>query len=304
MKKYFYALGFIFIFSIQLSAQQIPNSGFENWTNSKPDKWATSNQSIPLLGTFNAVTKETADPQQGTASVKLSVLSIYIPFNGTYRLPGLLTLGKLNIDVAAQTASVTGGIPFTATPEKLTGYYKYYPVNNDQCVLGWGLTRWANGTRDTIGYGLIDTNVILNTWTYFEIPLRYHKPLSPDTMNILFLNSNPLDGLDHTGTNMWIDNLAFVYGYVGIEGVSFPEQMRIYAQPNASQLVLSSTFAKAENLDISLINMGGTEARRWKRTMAQSTEYLDISNLKPGTYVIRITSGSRMIDTRKITILR
>jgi hypothetical protein len=123
-------------------------------------------------------------------------------------------------------------------------------------------------------------------------------------MNILFLNSNPLDGLDHTGTNMWIDNLAFVYGYVGIEGVSFPEQMRIYAQPNASRLVLSSTFAKAENLDISLINMGGTEARRWKRTMAQSTEYLDISNLKPGTYVIRITSGSRMIDTRKITILR
>ena len=304
MKKYFYALGFIFIFTIQLKAQEIPNHSFENWTNNKPDNWATSNQTIPLLGTFNTVSKENADPQQGSASVKLSVLSINIPFSGTYRLPGLLTLGKLNIDVAAQTASVTGGIPFNVTPEKLTGYYKYYPANNDQCALGWGLTRWANGTRDTIGYGLIDTNVILNTWTYFEIPLRYHKPLTPDTMNILFLNSNPLDGRDHTGTNMWIDNLSFVYGNVGIEGVSFSEQMCIYAQPNASQLILSSAFTKPENLDISLINMGGTETRRWKRTMAQSTEYLDISNLKPGTYVIRITSGSRLIDTRKISILR
>ena len=304
MKKYFYALGFIFAFTIHSPAQQIPNAGFENWTNNKPDNWATSNQSIPLIGTFNAVTKENADPQQGNASVKLSVLSINIPFSGTYRLPGLLTLGKLNIDVAAQTASVTGGIPFAATPERLTGYYKYYPANNDQCALGWGLTRWANSTRDTIGYGLIDTNVILNTWTYFEIPLRYHKPLVPDTMNILFLNSNPLDGLDHTGTHMWIDNLSFVYGNVGIEGVSFPEQMRIYAQPNASQLVLSSTFTNPENLDICLYNMGGTEVRQWKRSMTQSTEYLDISSLKPGTYVIRITSGRHLIDSRKISILK
>jgi len=123
MKKYFYALGFIFFITFSLSAQQIPNPGFEDWSNNKPDSWATSNQSIPLLGNFNTVTKENNDPQQGTASVKLTVLKINIPFSGTYTLPGLLTLGKINIDVPSKTATVTGGIPFTVTPEKLTGSY-------------------------------------------------------------------------------------------------------------------------------------------------------------------------------------
>jgi len=295
----------LLLFNLQLTAQQFPNSSFEEWTNGEPNQWQTSNQSIPLLGNFIAVSKDISDPNQGPTCVKLSTISISVPFAGTYSLPGLLTLGKIKTDLQKQTAQVTGGIPFTATPLKLTGYYKYEPVNYDQCALGWGLTRWNLQTksRDTIGYGLISTNAFLNSWTYFEIPLRSLKPFTPDTMNILFLNSNPLDKRIHTGTNMWIDNLSFVYGNVGIEGVTFSEQISIYAQPYTSQLILSSAFPNPENLDICLYNMAGAEARRWKRTMAKSTGYMDISNLKPGTYVIRITSGNRQVDTRKITIL-
>lgn len=294
-----------FLLCQQLVAQQFPNSSFEEWNNGEPSQWQTSNQSIPLLGNFIAVSKDISDPQQGSACVKLSTIAVNIPFAGIYTLPGLLTLGKITTDLQNQTAQVTGGIPFTATPEKLTGYYKYQPANYDQCALGWGLTRWNSLTRsrDTIGYGLIDTNVLLNTWTYFEIPLRYHKPLTPDTMNILFLNSNPLDRRNHTGTNMWIDNLAFVYGNVGIEGISFPKQLNIYAQPANHRLVLSSTFTENKQLFINLYNMAGTISGQWERTVQQSTEYLDIGNLKPGTYILSIRSGKQVVDTRKITII-
>ena len=303
MKRILLVIGLIYISIFQLFAQQIPNGSFETWTNGEPNSWKTSNQSIFLVGNVITVSKDLTNPQSGAASAKLTTVKISNPLFGTYNVPAALTLGKLNIDLAAQTASVTGGTPFTGMPLKLTGYYKYQPVNNDRCAVVLGLFKWNNGIRHTIGYGAQDTSATFNSWTYFEIPLKYRLTETPDTMNILFLNSNPVDGLDHTGTNMWVDNLSFVYGTLGIEVIPSSKEINIYAEPNARELILSATFAKAENLDISLFNMGGIESRHWKRTMQQSTERLDLGNLTPGTYVIRISTGTRLVDTRKITII-
>lgn len=304
MKSILLFIVFTLIISIQNFAQQIPNNSFESWIGNKPDSWNTSNQNILGLVDFTMVTKDITGPQQGSASAKLTVVTKSIPFAGTYTLPGVLTLGILSYDLLAQTASVSGGAPFTGLPEKLTGYFKYQPVNNDACALGWGLTRWKNGVRDTIGIGAIAFNNTFNNWTYFEIPLKYRIWEAPDTMNVLFLNSNPLDGANHTGTTMWIDNLSFVYGTFGIEGITFGKELAVYAESDSRQLVLTSSFANPEKLDISLYSMAGMEVRHWKRTMQASTERLGINNLSPGTYVIRISSGKRMVDTRKITILR
>ena len=292
----------ILLFSGRLYAQQIPNSSFETWSSGEPDSWNTTNMNLLGLD-FTPVTKDMANAQQGSASAKLTVVTKNIPFIGPITMQGALTLGTLNIDPFLQTAELTGGYPFTGMPQKLTGYFKYEPVNNDTCAMGWGLFKRNNGIQDTIGYGAIDTMGTFTVWTYFEIPLEYLIWEAPDTMNILFVNSNPLDGIDHTGSKMWIDNLSFVYGTVAIEGVTFAKNLNIYAEPFARQLILSSTFEKQENLEISLINMAGIETNHWKRTMLQSTERLDVNNLSPGTYVIRIVSGNRLVDSRKITIL-
>jgi hypothetical protein len=302
MKKIFLSFGIILVFCANILAQDIPKGSFETWTGGEPDSWNTSN--INILGLdFTTTSKDLSSPQQGTASAKLTVVTKNIPFVGSITVQGALTLGILNIDPIAQTASLTGGYPFTGMPQKLTGYFKYQPVNNDTCYFGWGLTKWNNGVQDTIGYTAIDTFGTFNSWTYFELPLEYLIWEAPDTMNILFVNSNPADGLVHTGTKLWIDNLAFVYGTVGIEGVTFAKGLSLYAERNSKQLVLSSTFEKPENLDISLFSMAGIETKRWKRTMQFSTERLDVNSLVPGTYLIRISSGNRLIDSRKITIL-
>ncbi|MEI6061193.1 MAG: PCMD domain-containing protein [Bacteroidota bacterium] len=302
MKRIFYFSILTLLFAGQLLAQDLPNGSFENWAGGEPNSWNTTNTSILGLA-FTTVTKDLTSPQSGTASAKLTVITKNIPFVGSVTIQGALTLGTLNIDPIGQTATLTGGYPFTGMPQKLTGYFKYQPVNNDTCAFGWGLFKWNNGVQDTIGYTAFDTMGVINTWTYFELPLEYLTWESPDTMNILFLNSNPLDGIDHTGTKMWVDNLSFVYGTVGIEGLTFAKGMNIYAERDAKQLILVSTFEEQESLDISLYNMAGAETNHWKRYMQATTERLDINNLPPGTYVIRITSGNRLIDTRKISIL-
>lgn len=304
MIRIFSSLFIVLLFCFKSLAQQVPNGSFETWTGGEPNSWKTTNQTIPGFGTFTTVSKESTDPRQGSASAKLTVITKTIPVIGTkLTLPGVMTLGKLNIDPIAQTASVSGGYPFAGIPEKLIGYIKYQPVNNDQCAMGWGLTKWNNGMRDTIGYGAFNTTSGIDSWTYFEIPLTYRIREAPDTMNILFLNSNPLDGINHTGTTLWIDDLAFVYGTVAIEGITSARDIQVYADPASGQLMLSSTFGKQENLDISLFTMSGTKIRHWKRSMHQPTERLDVSNLSPGTYLLRITSGKQQLDTRKITIL-
>lgn len=286
----------------RITAQNIPNASFETWSGGEPNSWNTSNMNVLGLD-FTVVTKDLSNPQQGLASAKLKVVTHNIPFIGSITLQAALTVGTLTIDPFAQTASLTGGYPFTGMPQKLTGYFKYQPVANDTCYMGWGLFKRNNGVQDTIGYAAIDTMGTFNSWTYFEIPLEYLIWEAPDTMNILFVNSNPLDGLDHTNTTLWVDNLSFVYGEVGIEGLTFPPGIGIYAERDSKQLILTANFEKQENLDISLFNMAGMQTNHWQRTMQQSTEKLDMGNLPPGTYLIRISSGNRLMDTRKIMIL-
>jgi hypothetical protein len=303
MSRIITSLFFLSIFCGKSLAQLIPNTSFETWSGGQPDSWSTFNQNIQLLGTITTVSKDLADPQQGKASAKLTAVKVSVPFAGTYKIPGVLTLGKLNVDLANQKASVRGGYAFTGRPLKLTGYFKYQPVNNDTCILGLGLFKWNNGKQDTLGFGAIDTFGIINTWTHFEIPIHYLSETTSDTVNILFLNSNPVDGIDHTGTALWIDNLSFDYGTVGINGVTSAREIRIYAERNSKCLILEFAFEKPENTDISLFNMTGSLTNHWKRSVQNSTEKLDVNNLSPGTYIIRISSGKRLIDTRKITIL-
>jgi hypothetical protein len=259
---------------------------------------------MDILGlTFTTVSRETANPKEGLSSARLTVVTKNIPFIGPVTMQGALTLGELTVDPFAQTATLTGGYPFTGMPQKLTGYFKYQPVNNDTCVFGWGLMRWNNGVQDTIGYGAIDTMGTFTSWTYFEVPLEYAMWETPDTMNIGIVNSNPLDGVDHTGTKLWVDNLSFEYSGVAIEGLTFANGIKIYAEPFSRQLVLETSFTEVKKLDISLFSITGQLAGKWNRSMQTDTEHLSMFDLDPGVYVIRISSGTKLIESRKITIL-
>lgn len=300
-------LTFIAVLSLLVAktalSQQMPNGSFETWSGGEPTDWNTSN--YDLLGvTWNVVTKETASPQQGTASAKLSVVTKTIPFVGTITVQGALTLGVITMDPIAQTATVTGGYPFTAMPQKLTGYFKYQPVANDTCYLGWGLTKWNNGARDTIGYVAIDTMGTFNSWTYFEIPLEYLIWEEPDTMNILFLCSNPLDGVNHTNTKMWVDNLSFVYGTVGIEGLTFPNKINIYGQQGSQTLILEPKFDHPRKTHIEMFSLSGSKIQEWDAILCKDRQTLDLKSLRKGVYILRISEGNTIIESRKISILQ
>jgi hypothetical protein len=293
----------LFIFLIILFStacaysQDIPNASFENWANGEPVDWHTTNQSL-----FTTVIKDATNPQNGVYSAQLKVVTVTIPFIGTYSMPGILSTANMEADIIKLQFNIWGGYPFTGMPNRLAGYLRYQPVNNDTCYFGWALSKWQNGARDTIGYGVTHRGGTISDWTYFEVPIEYNIWEAPDTMNILFLNTNLADGQTHTNTKMWVDNLSFIYGPVGIEGITFPNDLRIYANGETRRLILESSFDKPENLDIWLYSVNGALMLEDRKIMSQSTETISIASLKPGIYIIKVTNGNRLIESRKISI--
>lgn len=300
MKSYrnILTLFLITIFSISFAySQDIPNAGFENWINGEPVDWHTTNQSL-----FTTVIRDASNPQEGSYSAQLKVVTVTIPFVGTYSMPGVLSTANMQVDLINQQFDIHGGYPFTGMPNRLAGYLRYQPVNNDTCYFGWALSKWNNGARDTIGLGYAYYGGNIPDWTYFEVPMEYHIWEAPDTMNILFLNTNLVDGQTHTNTKMWVDNLSFIYGPVSIEGITFPANLRIYGNGDLRRLILEPAFDKPVNLSIRLYSVNGTLVLEDRKTMLRSAETIDIALLKPGIYILKITEGNRLIEYRKISI--
>jgi len=82
MNKTILFLSLLTILCLGSFAQDIPNSSFETWAGGEPNDWNTSNQNIVGFD-FITVQKETANPQQGSASARLTVVTKTIPFVGT-----------------------------------------------------------------------------------------------------------------------------------------------------------------------------------------------------------------------------
>ena len=305
--KYFHYWSTTLIFSLFISlglmAQDIPNASFENWSGGEPVSWHTTNQNI--LGTqFNVVNKETSSPQSGLASARIEVVTHSIFLVGPVTVPGVLTLSQISIDVFQGTVNISGGYPFTGMPQQLAGYMKYQPVGTDTAYFGFALTRRNNGVLDTIGFAADTITSTIPSWTAFQLPISYNIWEAPDTMSILFLCTNPNDPVVHTGSKMWVDNLSFIYGTVGIEGITFGDDYRIYADASTSQLILETKFEKPRNLLISLVNMAGQEVFHSRRLMEKTSERFDTGNLPPGTYILRVSEGRKILDSRKVTISR
>jgi Putative carbohydrate metabolism domain len=284
------------------SAQEIPNANFENWAGGEPDSWNSTNMSV-LFTQFTTVFQETSNPQSGTSCARLETVTKNILFVGPVTLPGVLTLGVLNIDPIGQTASISGGTPFTGMPQSLSGFIKYLPTTGDNCLLGIELTKWNNGVRDTIAYSFLAISNTANDWTAFNIPIEYLIRETPDTMNIGLISSNIADGLTHTGTKLWVDNLSLVYGAVSIEGINFPNELKIFADGSKRLIIVKPDFDKPKNAELLVYNISGQILIHQSTILQKGEASIDLNSLLPGTYIFRADIPGQKSFLRKFSIL-
>src|SRR5687767_367321 len=104
-------LGLALVFFVGASTvAQVPNGGFENWTDCTPDFWATSS----ACGVFEPVTKNTL-AHSGSFAARGEVLSLF----GQIVAPLL------------QSGEDAAGVPISQRYASVDGFYIFSPVGGD-----------------------------------------------------------------------------------------------------------------------------------------------------------------------------
>ncbi|MEI7597600.1 MAG: T9SS type A sorting domain-containing protein [Bacteroidota bacterium] len=284
MKK-FTLIVLVFVSSYSVFGQTVPNGGFENWSSSDPDNWKSSNFMIP-----SSVTKSTS-ANSGSNAAKLETKTYTFT-----AAPGSLTLGKITQN--GFSANVTGGVPFTARPDSLVGYYKNSLQSGDASYFGVGLFKRTNGVLDTIALGKMTKNSTVANFTRFSLPLTYRSSETPDTMNILLMSSaNILSAL--VGTVLYIDDLSFIYNPAGIS-FQIPVNtgsLKYYPNPAGSYLIVETEKSNA----IQILNALGQVIKNFDTDDLKVN--INVEDLPTGTYFVRAINKKESI-TKKLVISR
>jgi len=295
MKRFFVVAAlFSFLFELNLQGQTpVPNGDFESWTNfgsyENPQYWDTPNQAIALLLPFGTkvVTKST-DHESGSLSARLESKQLTFP---SVIVPGVVTLGHLTIDIFALTYTLNGGVPITDRPTHLKGFYKFQPKGGDSCAIGIGLTKWNNGTRDSVGIGAFSTHDTINIWTPFSAWIDYVLTEQPDTFNILAISS--ADSTPTAGTVLYVDDIYLDYT-VGINREDPAAGIDIYQDREEAQILVYFDFEKPEATEIQLFNMTGQPvAKTQVETLKKDRRILSYKGFSTGIYVMEILHGGK-----------
>lgn len=261
---------------------QIPNGGFENWTEDsgilEPTGWTTVNALGGLLGLSFA---EQTPGAVGTYGIALT----------TQEVPGLGIIPS--VAFVGDLGSETEGFAYTGRPTALTGQFKFIPEGEDLGTVAVTFWRWdaGAGERVDIGAGFLALSEAATSWTGFEIPIEYTSSETPDSANVTLLSSvgSPTAG----GTQLSIDALAFtnttnVVSRAIDELAIYPNPTndRIWIEQNGGTLLRAEVWSADGRL---LLTQGITTA----------PTVLDVSTLPAGNYHLQaITVDGDIVRSR------
>jgi hypothetical protein len=293
-------LAILFCSPIASAQNPIPNSDFENWSGGEPENWSTINRT--LLGTtFTAVTRDNTNPQQGSSCIKLETITESVFIIGPVTVPGLITLGEIILDIENQTATVDGGVPVTGYPESLKGWFRYLPATGDSCVIGMGLSRWNGTSRDTIAYDYLSFGGQHPDWQMFTLPLNYLIQAQPDTMNVIFLSSDALNGSILEGSKLWLDNLWIEFNTTSVGSPVDETPIAIVSINNGRALRISGDDHSGE---LQLYNLNGALLLNAQVENALHDRQIPLPALPPGIYAARYISFSGAVCVQKVLVSR
>jgi len=201
----------------QVTIEALTDGDFENWnihtegevSYEVPESgWWGSLNMLATLGSPLTMTK-TGDAHSGNYAVQLETKN----WGDQLAIPGILAAGYF--DTSQPIAeNLMLGRPYSETPVVLSGYFKYFPADQDTLVIYTNLTRYntETNTRDTIAEADFTIDQLFNEYTKFELFYDYYLTgVTPDTINVLFLTSvSGQEFLGHIGSKLLIDDLTIL----------------------------------------------------------------------------------------------
>ena len=162
---------------------QVPNGGFESWTNGNPDNWIANN----AAPTYVTITQSTSAHSGSYAAMGQVAIVFNVPF------------GPL-----LQTGVDGHGFHYVGRPAVVTGYYQFTSVGNDEIHIFGLLARGDSAIASASGIISAGTS----TYTQFTFPFTYVYPGDADSAYVQITLSNSSTNVN-SGTSFLVDDIAF-----------------------------------------------------------------------------------------------
>lgn len=272
------------------SSDTIPNADFERWHNHNRivlNTWWYNRKNIPLINESEVIVP-TTDAVSGNYAVFLQSLITPTDTECAY-----ISTGK----------KFGPQFPVNGRHQNLTGYFKYFPVNNDTMRIDVAV--YKNG--QIISWSRFLEANTYSSYTPFIIDINYYNDtIIPDSAQIQISTSfhNP-----RGNSALYVDNLNFDGFFTNIENpyITTNHQdidLNVYPNPFNTQATVAFTLAEDKNINISVFDMTGKQITLLANGRYKAGGYtlnLPAAGLNRGLYFCVITSGEKII-TKKIIV--
>lgn len=288
MKKGLFFIATIFAAGT-VTAQQLPNNGFENWhtffASEAPDYWTGSNQ-VAAVGAPAGI-EPTTDAHSGTYAARFS--TIVMDILGEQALyPSVLYINSM-------PESDDEGTPFTGRPDSLVAWVKYLPGGQNQYLFRADLLKYNAATQQTdvvgtAGFVGAETG---NTYTRIAFPFTYNSSDTPDTITLTIASSVLEPTL--ANTVLIVDDLQLITNTVADAQELTTKTVDVF--PNPADDLLTVRAEKQVSL-IELVDLNGKIIRTIADPLPNSQ--LSLDELAAGTFICRVHTTDGFIHQERI----
>ncbi len=268
--------GFLEIDDIVLTGTTdiIPNGDFEFWESveyAEADSFTSFNPFQALFG-LEPMATQTSDAYVGNSAVRIENVEILDFDTNELDTLGFIFSGDFLSDYSA--------FGLDATPQIISGWYKYAPVEEDSATIYLAFTKYD----PSLGFSEIvaEYSFLLgeaDEYTSFEFPLNLTE--TPDSFSIGIASGNVEANNDYIplGSVLFMDELSFDF----IEGTRLPifsDALEVYPNP-ATDFVFIKTDEK----------IGAPKSIQLIDAMGKIIQFSEIENLVYGDNLLRIYMG-------------
>ena len=270
---------------------QIPNGGFDTWTNTSgynmPTGWDNLN---PMTSPMSVYTCTKGTPGVvGSGYLELNTQNV----SGMGVMPGVAVSGKM--DMMSFTA--LSGFPYAMRPTQLTGSWQYMASGSDMGFISVLLTKWniAMSKRDTVSYTIQNLSGMMMSWAPFTINLTYMSTSVPDSAIIILSASNLVFPV--AGSMLNVDNLALA-GVPSSVAVIAGNSSLLFISPNPAtgSAALAYHSISGKDVEVLLTDMAGRNLIKMSSNtiMGDNNISLNVSNLAKGIYLLKVIDGDNI----------
>lgn len=319
MKKTIFTLLFAFTMC-GLFAQNVPNSGFESWSNSQPTSWTTSlngniitelfGMEVPIPVSVN-FGSSTSDAHGGSQALQLSASVFGIPGTDySYLLPGIAQLGVSsgfnipldmiltiaqgdfsNIDfsdlstLSTLAQMLSPGDACSTTPYSVKMWVKYLPDGGDSL----NVVAYTKSAGMPVSYAYFSTGATMNDYT--QIEAQFDSPLAAcDSICIIIVS-----GSFQTSENTVLKVDDVVLDYTSGVMDRHDKNFAVYPNPAEDRLTIQGPDGKFN------YQMHDLTGRLLMSGYGENLEVLNVSSLPAGVYMLRMQSDRQTV-TQKVIV--